>query len=334
MPDRSAELAGPLAAWLSEAWRAPVEIRAMARLFGGAARETYAVEAEIEGRSRPLVLRRDPPASLVATSRAAEFHALARAHAAGLPVPRPLLLDIAGTRLGAPALVMQAVAGGRAAGLFESDPYGPKRAEVGRALFGALGRLHALVPDARDREMLPVQDAAGRLAWWQAAIAAHARGPEPVAEAALRWLARHLPRPSGPPTIVHGDLRSGNILAADGRLLAILDWEMAHIGDPMEDLAWAADPLWAHGDGQLIGAMLPLAEAIAAWEAASARAFDHGAWAWWRIFAGLQGLAIWITGAAEAASGRSDDPVLLFAGLYPYRFHAAAVARLLAEAGA
>lgn len=338
MPERDCGLAERLAAWLAEAWGAPVAVDDMARFHGGAARETWgfratASRASPEERSRRLVLRLDPASSLIRTARAAEFHALARAHAAGLPAPRPLLLDAEGRHLGAPGLVTEAIDGGRAAGLFEPDPYGGTRERVGRAAFAALGRLHALAPDDADRAALPVQDAAGRLAWWKAEMGRHASRPEPVAEAALRWLERHLPAPSGPPAIVHGDFRSGNLLFGEQGLLAILDWEMAHIGDPMEDLAWAADPLWAHGDAARVGAMLPLGEAVAIWEEASGRRFDRASWPWWRLFAGLQGLAIWISSAAEVAARRTADPVLLFAGLYPYRFHAAQVARMLVELG-
>ncbi|MFN3592798.1 MAG: phosphotransferase, partial [Thermaurantiacus sp.] len=173
------------------------------------------------------------------------------------------------------------------------------------------------------------------LAWWRDTIEAHATRPEPVALAALRWLEAHVPPPSGPPALIHGDFRSGNFLVGpDNRLLAILDWEMAHIGDPMEDLAWSADPLWSHGDGGRVAATVPLRQAIDLWERASGRHFAHEHWGWWRLFAGLQGLAIWISSANEVITHRTVDPVLLFAGLYPYRFHNAEVARMLKELAA
>ena len=181
----------------------------------------------------------------------------------------------------------------------------------------------------------PRHDAAGRLAHWAAEIERHAIRPEPVAAAARRWLEAHLPAASGPPAIVHGDFRSGNFLVGEGgRLLAILDWEMVHVGDPMEDLAWAADPLWSHGSENLAGAMLPHGAMIRAWEARSGRRFDAQSWQWWRLFAGFAGLAIWISSAHEVARMRAIDPVLAFAGFYPYRFHNAQVAQLLCEVAA
>ncbi len=58
--------------------------------------------------------------------------------------------------------------------------------------------------------------------------------------------------------MVHGDYRSGNFLHdGEGRILAVLDWEMAHIGDPLEDLGWALDPLWRHTEDGRVAGMLP-----------------------------------------------------------------------------
>jgi aminoglycoside phosphotransferase (APT) family kinase protein len=102
----------------------------------------------------------------------------------------------------------------------------------------------------------------------------------------------------------------------------------------MEDLAWVLDPLWGHDAPERAAGTCPRDEAIAAWEAASGRRFDRAHWTWWRLFAGFQGLAIWIRSSFEVARGRTADPAILFAGLYPYRFHNAQVARLLQELAA
>ncbi len=332
MPEAQSPLVALLEAALSAHLDHDAKVTGLSRFHGGAARETYRFEATFDGRTEGLVVRRDPPASLITTSRLVEYHVLQRAHAAGLPVPEPLLLDEAGTRLGAPGFIMHEMPGGRAAGLFETAPYGPAADATGHALFSALGRLHALTPDQRDLSVLPVQDAAARLAHWKAEIASHRLRPEPIAAAAIRWLEAHMPPPSGPPAIVHGDFRSGNFLVdGSNRLLAILDWEMAHIGDPYEDLAWALDPLWSHGDSARAAATLPRAEAIRCWEESSGRRFDAGMFRWWQLFAGVEGLAIWISSAHEVAKGHTADPVMTFAAVLPYRIHNAQVATMLKE---
>ena len=92
--------------------------------------------------------------------------------------------------------------------------------------------------------------------------------PNPIGRAAVRRLRRHPPKPAQKLSVVHGDYRSGNFMHdGEGRILAILDWEMAHIGDPLEDLGWAIDPLWSHFDPTRVVGLLPRAEAIAVWEA-------------------------------------------------------------------
>ncbi|WP_199553483.1 phosphotransferase family protein [Sandaracinobacteroides hominis] len=330
MPEH--DLIGRLEAVLSAQRGTPVRVDSLSRFHGGAARETWRFVAHMEGGSEGLVVRRDPSSSLITTSRSAEYHVLRRAHSAGIPAPEPLLLDLDGRQFGSPGFLMREVPGGRAASPLDENPYGDTRAETGRGLFDALGRLHALTPDAADRDQLPVQDAAGRLAHWKAEIAAHATGPEPVAAAALRWLEANIPPASGPPSLVHGDFRSGNFLVdAGNRLLAILDWEMAHVGDPYEDLAWVTDPLWGHAMPGHPAGTLPFDEAISIWEAASGRRFDAGIFRWWQLFSAYQGLAIWISSSFEVANMRTVDPVMAFAGLYPYRAHNADLARLLME---
>lgn len=312
-----------------------VRVDSLSRFHGGAARETWRFVAHSESGSEGLVVRRDPASSLITTSRSAEYHVLRRAHAAAIPAPEPLLLDLDGTRLGSPGFLMREVPGGRAASPFEENPYGDARETTGAGLFEALGNLHALIPDAEDHAALPVQGAAARLAHWKAEIAAHSTGPEPVATAAARWLEANIPAASGPPALVHGDFRSGNFLVdAGNRLLAILDWEMAHVGDPYEDLAWVTDPLWGHAMVGHPAGTLPFDAAIAIWEAASGRRFDAGIFRWWQLFSAYQGLAIWISSSFEVANMRTVDPVMAFAGLYPYRAHNADLARMLAEVAA
>ncbi len=333
MPEH--ELVGRLERVMSEELGAPVRVDGLSRFHGGAARETWRFVVHRGGTSEGLVLRRDPSSSLITTSRAAEYHVLKRAHTAGIPAPEPLLLDMTGERLGSSGFIMREVPGGRASTLFEENPYGENCAETGRGLFAALGKLHAITPDEADLLALPVQDAAARLAHWKAEIDAHATRPEPIAAAAYRWLIANLPQPSGPAAIVHGDFRSGNFLVdADNRLLAVLDWEMAHVGDPYEDLAWVMDPLWGHGLEGCVAGTIAAAEAISIWERESGRKFDPALYRWWKLFSGYQGLAIWISSSFEVANMRTVDPVMAFAGLYTYRNHNADVAGLLVEMAA
>jgi aminoglycoside phosphotransferase (APT) family kinase protein len=102
---------------------------------------------------------------------------------------------------------------------------------------------------------------------------------------------------------------------------------MAHLGDPLEDLGWACDPLWSNGDLAHPGGMIERARAIAIWEAASGLKADPKALLWWEVFASLKGAAIWISAAREYAEGRNTDPINAFSGWFCLAFHN----RVLAE---
>ena len=320
-----------LARFLTERWGEPVSISGLKRFHGGSARQTYRFDARTDsGRHEALVLRRDPPSSLIETDRLAEYRALACFAGSAVPVPEPVFCDAGPASFGAPAFLMREVAGGAAAGLLQPEPYGAHAAAIGAQLFAALGHIHAADPArAGLPAMQPADAAPARLAHWRAAFEADAFRPEPLLDAGFAWLAANLPPPPARISIVHGDYRSGNFLHDDaGRLLAVLDWEMVHAGDAHEDLAWACDPLWSHFSGRP-AATLPLAQAIAVWEAASGLALHQQSWRWWRLFAQVQGLVIWISAAREVLDGRSHDPVLMFAGTIPYRFHCLTLARSL-----
>jgi aminoglycoside phosphotransferase (APT) family kinase protein len=83
-----------------------------------------------------------------------------------------------------------------------------------------------------------------QIAWWEDNFRAHRLEPHPVLAWLFSWLRRHAPRPRRV-VLVHGDLRPGNFLYQGDRVNALLDWEMAHLGDPAEDIAWIYRALWS-----------------------------------------------------------------------------------------
>ena len=268
-------LASRLAAYLSQAWDAPVEVLDLARIPGGASRQTYRFDALVDGERRGLILRRDPVDTLLETDRRVEFLAYQSFHPRGIPAPEPVLLEEVGGVLERPFFIMGRVDGGVAANPFSADPYGVHAREIGAAFFSCLGEIAAApVADLPLARAFAAPDPAGcwavELAHWENVLDKDATVPLPVARAAIRRLRRTPPPPAQKIAAVHGDYRSGNFLHdGAGRILAVLDWEMAHLGDPLEDLGWAIDPLWGHFDAGRVGAMLTYDEAIAIWQRAS-----------------------------------------------------------------
>jgi aminoglycoside phosphotransferase (APT) family kinase protein len=318
-----------LARYLAEKLGAPdLSVHDVARIPGGASRETYRFRARYGGKERKLILRRDPQASLIETDRATEYRAYEAFFRLGIPVPEPIALELGGAALERPFFIMAEIEDAQVGSILAPDPYGAHRDHVGAQFWSILGRIAAADPKALgldDFDGAASADACWRheVARWEKVMDEDEGEPQPIARAALRWLKRNPPNPAQKIAVVHGDYRSGNFLydAATGDIRAILDWEMAHLGDPLEDLAWALDPLWAHHDPGRPAGTLARADAIALWEETSGLKADPGALSWWETFASLKGCAIWISAAHEYATRRNDDPVNAFSGWYCLAYH-------------
>ena len=312
-------LADQTARYLTNRWHVVVEALGIEQIPGGASRETYRLQLSIDGSSRSVILRRDPPSSLIDTERGLEYRTYEAAWRAGIPVPEPLLLEEDPSVLERPFSVMAEVTGCESAiANLTAPPFDRVREVIARKKWALLGDLAS-----RSIESLGVADfmetpdhpARRELDYWTNVIRTDALTCQPVAEAAIRWLERRLPEPSGRLCLVHGDFRSGNFLFNErGEIPALLDWEMAHIGDPLEDLAWSLDPLWSWPERTLAGGLLPRADAIKLWEEASGYTVDPDQFKWWQVFASVKGLAIWISSTEDFANGTTKDPILAIAG--------------------
>jgi aminoglycoside phosphotransferase (APT) family kinase protein len=308
-----------IVAYLGERWRAPVTLVALEQIPGGASRETYRVRVQADGQERGLILRRDPKSSLIDTERALEYRTYEAAFAAGIPVPEPLILEEDPRHLERPFSVMAEIAGCETSVAPLRDPaQSTLREAVGRNMWTLLGRLAAM--DVAELGVtafmkVPAHPAERELDYWAGVIEADAQHPQPVAAAAVRWLRAHLPPPGPRLALVHGDYRTGNFLyAPDGTIRGVLDWEMAHVGDPLEDLAWSLDPLWAWPERRLAGGLLSRDAAIRHWESTSGMRVDRATFRWWQVFASLKGLAIWISSTEDFMHGESKEPILAYAG--------------------
>ncbi len=318
-----------------------VAIDNLARIPGGASRETYRFDARFANGSgedsRGFILRRDPEDSLIETERALEYAAYKSFYGTFVPVPQAIVLDAEGGALGRPFFIMERIDNAAPANPFSGDPYGPHRESIGRDFFSILGAIAA--HDPYDTQMpAVVETPAPEECWsreldrWEQVIDADALEPQPIARAAIRRLRRNPPPPPAKLSVIHGDYRNGNFLHnGAGRIVAVLDWEMAHIGDPLEDLAWALDPLWA-GDPRFAAGLLDFDEAIHLWQEASGRRFNPEAFAWWSLFSHLKGLAIWISSSKAFFDGKNPDPILAFSGWYCTTRHNKIIADRLAAA--
>lgn len=298
-----------------------VRVTGLDRIFGGASRETYRFVLNWSQagatHERRLILRRDPPGSLIETERAIEFSAYRAFHGTDVPVPEPLWLEEDSSALDHPFFVMEELPGLEARPqLIAVPPYSEHREAFARQMWTILGRIsaadaHALGLDGVMEEVAAADCWRRELDYWVARIDRDERSPQPIVRAAVRWLRRNPPPPPRKVGVVHADFRTGNWLYdTEGRIHAILDWEMAHLGDPLEDLAWSINPVWGFGGGELVGGLTERANAIALWEKSSGLRADPDALRWWEVFSSIKGQAIWISGGTEFAEGKNQDMIL------------------------
>ena len=119
----------------------------------------------------------------------------------------------------------------------------------------------------------------------------------PTLELGVRWLAAHRP-PDGPRVTVHGDYRLGNFLVGPAGLRGVLDWELAHRGDPAEDIGWLCAPAWRFGGSGEVGGFGTLPELLHAYTAAGGEAMTTARVHWWQVYATVK----WATISALQAS--------------------------------
>lgn len=210
-------------------------------LPGGRSKLTILVSVE-NAVSLPgeLVFRQDWAAAVTGTSVAAmEFAILSRVHAAGILVPQPLLLEPGSEALGAPFIVVGRLSGRAIGTLFD-----PPGAQPVRDLAEQLGRIHGLpasefanVPDLVERSHTAAQ-LREDLAKFRAGIEKLGSPLPALARFALDWLDATVEQVRSPRTLVHGDCGWHNNLTDHDRLMAVLDWEMAHLGSAALDLGW------------------------------------------------------------------------------------------------
>ena len=301
---------------------ADVCVEAMERISGGASRETYRFRAswteDGKPRERRMILRRDPPASLIQTERRMEFEAYRAFFGSAVPVPEMLWLEEDSAPLDYPFFIAAELAGFQAAPqMLFAGGYDAVLPKVAQRKWTILGEIAKADPQALGLTRVmetPALDACWRreLDYWEGVLDRDEAEPLPITRAAVRWLRANPPPPAQKLAVVHGDYRTGNFLYdGGGEIHGVLDWEMAHLGDPLEDLAWGFNPVWAFGRG-LAGGLVPQAEAVAIWERASGLRADPAALHWWILFNCVKGQAIWVGSAAAFIKGGNKEPIMIY----------------------
>jgi aminoglycoside phosphotransferase (APT) family kinase protein len=312
------QVAAALARAVARHFGGPAAIEALRRESGGASRQTWSFDAVVDGRRHGLILRRDPPAApkgererSAALDRATEFGVLRAAFAAGVRAPEVLFELAADDGLG-DAYVMRRVEGTAIARkLLRDPPYEKARGRITAQLGEILARIHAT--DSRTLPPLAHRQAADHIASLRGLLDSLGYA-QPVFELALTWLDRRKPTPAAP-VLVHGDYRTGNYLADETGVTAILDWEGAHLGDPVEDLGWLCVKSWRFGAvDRPAGGFGSREELWAAYERAGGAKVDPARAHWWEVFGTARWGIICHTQAHKHLSGAQKSMELASIG--------------------
>jgi aminoglycoside phosphotransferase (APT) family kinase protein len=279
-----------LGEFLSAASGGEVAIERLSKFPAGFSWITYAVQVAGFARAREVILRIGPPYGLFAPySAMPEYESLSALAASAVPAPRVFFGSDDPTILGAPFFICEKVDGDTPLpwGSQGQTLDGARRKTLAADFIDALAALHDFdwraTPLAKWAEGVTFENAAQlQIDDWGRRFERWTLRPHPMAHRTLAWLRAHAPR-AQQVSLVHGDYRLGNFLERDGRISAILDWELVHLGDPIEDLGWAFLPQYRGGTSLVCG-LADEADFISRYEAQSGLKVDPASLKFYIVF--------------------------------------------------
>ena len=250
----------------------------LTRLSGGASRETWKFTSD----GTPMILQRQRSGD--ARDMSVEAAVLRAAAAAGVPVPA--LIANGREELGSSYMILSHVEGETIARkILRDDEFAGARSSLVAQCARALAAIHSI--DPADVPGLPTTDQVAQYRQSLDDLNAQLDQAHPAFELAFRWLERNRPT-SARRTVVHGDFRLGNVMVGRDGLRAVLDWELAHVGDPMEDLGWLCVRAWRFGSNRPVAGVGDYDELLDAYSAATGFDAHRDDLRWWEVLGTLK----------------------------------------------
>ncbi len=263
------------------------KLEAFKRLSGGASQETWA----LSGSEEHVILRRSPGGtdavvSSAAIGLAAEARLIEVAGQAGVPVPGILHVLDKTDGLGDGFLMSRVYGETIARPILRNDEFATARSVLAAQCGAALADIHAISLESAP-SVLPLSDGLAQIEKYEE-IYRSFDAPRPVFELTLQWLKANSPEPL-PTVLVHGDFRLGNLMIDEQGLVAVLDWELAHLGDPREDIAWICVNSWRFGQSQnRVGGFGQLDELLATYNDKTGLSLTSKDIDWWEMLGSLK----------------------------------------------
>lgn len=264
-----------------------VQVRDLRRLSGGASQETWSFT--VVGAAGPdrLILRRAPGGTFQHASAAGleiEAAVIDAVDRRQVPVPQVRYVLSPEDGLGRGFVTSHVDGETIARKILRDDAYATARERLSHDFGVALAQIHAIpLADLPPLRSLGIGRSLDVMREEVRALPA----ARPVFELGLRWLEDRLPAETGP-RLVHGDFRLGNVIVGAEGIRAILDWELVHAGDPMEDLAWLCAMPWRFGViDKPVGGLGTLDTLIDGYEQAGG-VVDLPRLRWWHVMSALR----------------------------------------------
>lgn len=289
-----------------------VAIGTVERIEVGRSRENWLYDASWstpDGRvTEHLIVRCDPLGGLLETDRRREFEVLEALVDSEVPAPIPRWLDPDGSELGRPSLVMVRERGTCDYFVVNGERPLGERFDLAVRFCDLLAAVHEVEWSIAGLDRClddPGPEAAiVELDHWEATLRRDQLEPYPELELALYRLRRSAPTSPGT-VLVHGDFKPGNVLLEGDETVALLDWELAHLGDPHEDLGWVTQPL--RRDEHLIDGRWEAEHLFERYESVTGNVVDRAAVRWWNVFACLKTAIMQVSGLRSFVEGRSSE---------------------------
>jgi aminoglycoside phosphotransferase (APT) family kinase protein len=267
---------------------------ALQRLSGGANMETWSFDLVAAGRTEPLILRRVPGATGAAETGSEnkerelslpdEAALLTVAGQHGVPVPEVRLVLRGDQALGQGYIMSREAGEALPFRILADERFRSAREKLAFQCGQTLGRIHQIPLSALPAD---VPDHSGELLFQRAQLLLDDHGNDsPVLQLGLNWLQDH-PRRNSRRALVHGDFRNGNLLIDESGLVAVLDWELAHLGDPVQDLGYITANVWRFGAKQPVGGFGEYADLLAGYSSVTGHTPTMQDIHYWQVHAAL-----------------------------------------------
>lgn len=259
-----------------------VAVENLRELTGGASRTTWSFDAVTDSTRRALILRTGAPDEVHAGMEL-EAGAQRAAALAGAPVPHVIVADNSVAALGDPFLICDFIGGETIVRRIQRMLDDAGRARLLTQCAQALAAIHRAEPPP-----LPGLTELDQVSQWRTQLD-EMGDTTATFEWVFRWLEANRP-PASPVRLVHGDFRMGNVIVDASGLAAVLDWELVHLGEVYEDLAWFCIRAWRFGAPADLGAggLGSIENFLSAYEEAGGQTPDRSAMRWWLVLATLR----------------------------------------------